>query len=79
MYKVWFGEEPKTAKCIAESDTRKGAGLSMYQYLQNLGITPPYWRSWKNDDGYEVLDFGSWTQFFYVETIGTPTEERNDA
>lgn len=66
MIKVYFGNND-SKELIGEATKDKEAYSIIDDYLKNvIGWQDVYYRFW-NEDGVLVIDFGSHSNFFYIE------------
>lgn len=67
MYRLFWGETPKNAKLLATCQTAEQARRRMCAFMDERNIKSSYMRMWHDEAGYEVVDYGSWSTFFYIE------------
>ena len=68
MIKVIFENYCFQKTLVAEVESKKDANAAINKTLQERGIRAPYWRLW-TENNQIVLDFGSHSEFFYIEGI----------
>ena len=66
MIKVYHGYHDDR-KLLGEFETLADANKCMNDYLKEIKFNSYYSRMWKEPDGATVVDYGSHTQFFWVE------------
>ena len=68
MRELWFvyGGNSQRTKKIATVNNDDEAWREISRNLSKYNTKPPYYRHWTEDDGTMVVDFGSWSQFFYL-------------
>lgn len=71
IYKLYFGESFDSAECLYDSlKSNDEVFKKMTQtILDKTGNKPFYYREWKSDENLRTVDFGSHTQFFFIEEI----------
>lgn len=66
MFKVMFEDANYMRHDIAICDAIDGAWYAFKDYLKDLGIEPPYYRTWTNENNELMIDFGSHSSFGVV-------------
>lgn len=84
MYRLLYGIDQETAKPIAVCDTMEQATVRLHRFLDERNIQSYYTRMWTQEDGITVIDYGSWSRFFYIvpvndKTVAETMRERSDA
>lgn len=75
---VYYGNS-NYKKCIGHPVTIEEANKIIYKYVTEvLGRTIYYTRHWINSEGFEVVDFGSWTDYCYISDQTTDEEVGNE-
>lgn len=71
IYKLYFGESFDSAECLHDSlKSDDEVFKKMTQtILDKTGNKPFYYREWESDENLRTVDFGSHTQFFFIEEI----------
>lgn len=64
--KLYFRNSNGGNRIIAEPKTRDDAWKEIKKFCEDRNFTIHYIRTWKNNDGAEVYDVGSWSEFFYL-------------
>lgn len=83
MYKLIHGASVEVGQTIAVCDTMEQAQTRMVRYLDERNIESYYMRNWFENDTL-VIDYGSWSKFFYVvpvnnKTVSETIKEGSDA
>lgn len=67
--KLYFEDRYEKRHLIAEKPTREELIKCMWNFIheKNPNFKVYYTRSWINDEKLEVLDVGSWSEFFLIE------------
>lgn len=63
MYRVYFEDKFEKRHLIAESSNLEAAHRAFTEYLHDLDIYPPYYRSWINEKGETYIDYSSHSEF----------------
>lgn len=69
MYRLLWGETAETARLLATCQTSEQAHRRMCAFMTERNIKSPYQRMWYEAEGREVIDYGSWSTYFYIEHI----------
>lgn len=72
MRELWFGYGRNTqkAKKIATVENEKEAMRVIDKNLAQYNVKSYYKNVWQEDDGTLVVDYGSWSQFYYLMPEG---------
>ena len=62
MIKVYFKKSGQL-EALADVDTVDAAYQVMNKDLEEKGINPPYYRSWRHENK-QIIDFGSYVNFY---------------
>lgn len=54
---------------IGEANTQEEVNKIISDYIKKINFTCYYIRQWMDKDGTLVVDYGSHTQFFFVEGV----------
>lgn len=65
--KLYFENSYGERRLIAEPETRDGAWKQIHAFCEEKDFKIYYVRTWKEPDGIEVFDVGSWSEFFYLD------------
>lgn len=67
--KVYFlNKYHETKREIGECDSLEDGEKIIQDFLDEKGFNAPYWRYWKNKDGWKY-DVGSHSEFFTIEEV----------
>ena len=64
--KVYFGSN-NNMELLKEVETESEAFDFVIDNLKERGIKSYYTRWWKEPDGATVIDYGSWSRFYFVK------------
>jgi hypothetical protein len=64
--KLYFENSTGYKRLIAEPKTREDAWKYIHVFCEERNFKIYYVRTWSNNDGAEVYDVGSHTEFFYL-------------
>ena len=73
MYKLIHGVSEQLGNQIAVCDTIEQANTRMFNYLKERNIESYYQRTWTEENGTTVIDYGSWSKFFYIVPVNDKT------
>ena len=73
MYSLRYGIDQETAKPIAVCDTMEQAQVRLHRFLDERNIESYYTRMWTKPNGVTVIDYGSWSRFFYIIPVNDKT------
>lgn len=67
--KLYFEDRFGYRHIVAESTTKEQLIKEMYKFIhkKNPNFKVYYTRSWIDDEGFEVMDVGSHSEFFLIE------------
>lgn len=52
---------------IKEANSKKEIESAIHLFLSNKKIEKsPYYRYWKTEDGVIMIDYGSWSNYFFI-------------
>lgn len=69
-YNVVWGKEPTDGDVLARDKTYKEAQAAMVKHQRkNFPDLGQYLRMWRHEDGTEVVDYGSWSNFYYLVPV----------
>ena len=63
--KLYYGTD-ENMKLLGEFETNEEAYKRMYEYIKEIGFKSYYQRI-LHFDGLRVIDYGSYTKFFYIK------------
>ena len=64
--KLYFKNSIDEKRLIAEPETRDNALEIIRTFCEERNFKIYYIRTWKQPDGTEKFDVGSWSEFFYL-------------
>ena len=65
--KLYFENSYGERRVIAEPKNRDDAWEYIHAFCEERNFRIYYVRTWRNNDGLEVYDVGSHTEFFYLD------------
>lgn len=69
MINLYFGYSTKDMELKYTASSREEVFQEMNRILDSINYEVYYFRSWKDGEGYEHLDFGSHTYFFFIKEV----------
>lgn len=71
MFKLEYINETTTNEweVIGEFKTEEEAFKEIARFWESLGHTISYYRQWKTEEGYIMIDFGSHVQFYRYKEV----------
>jgi len=67
MFNVYTNDQFDNIIAIGTAKTENDVFVLSSNYLKERGIHPHYYRMWKEQDGTNVIDYGSHTEFIYYD------------
>lgn len=65
--KLYFENSYGERRIIAEPESRDGALEVIHVFCEERNFKIYYIRTWRNEEGLEVFDCGSWSEFFLLD------------
>lgn len=65
MKKLYFKDNEGNLTFVQEIESENNYASAIRDFLGNKYIH--YFRSWLEEDGSQVIDFGSWSEFFIIK------------
>lgn len=69
MITVYHGSRLDNLIHIGDYHTEKEANKAIYNYVISHGFECLYIRTWKDESGYTVQDYGSWSDFIFMKEL----------
>lgn len=68
-YRIYHGDSAADKKLVAIAKSEKGINMAIVAYFKMNGITSYYQRRWKVNDNTTIVDYGSHSDFIYIEEV----------
>lgn len=68
-YRIYHGDSAADKKIVAIAKSEKGVNMAIVAYFKMNDITSYYQRRWKINDNTTIVDYGSHSDFIYIEEV----------
>lgn len=65
--KLYFSNSKDERRIIAEPKNRDEVQKAIYEFCEDRNFEIHYVRTWRDNNGLEIYDVGSWIEFFVLD------------